>query len=306
MRRVTTEDLDLALDLPPMQPPKITENTVYHVGVSGGKDSAAVLLWMVRESGIDPAKIEATFCDIGNDHEWTIEHVALLSEKVHPILTIKPERDFYDMIRHEKTMPTTVQRFCTRILKIEPASEHLQKMRLSGLNPISVSGVRGDESADRAKLDEWDYNGIMLCHQWRPLIRWTFADVLAIHERQGIPMNPLYAAGAQRVGCWPCIMSQKGEIRNIATKFPQRIDTLREFETEMDKVIGRSYCSFFNGGKTPKRFHTKEIQTADGSQMMTNSIDDVVRWSMTGKGAKGSYDDEPEPEKIGCNSGFCE
>lgn len=303
--KVTTEDLDL--DFPPMTAPEITDKTIYQVGVSGGKDSAAVLLWMVRESGIDPAKIRASFCDIGNDHEWTLKHVQMLSEKVHPIEIIKPERGFYDLCLHKKTMPNPIARFCTHILKIEPTRDYLQSLRMQGIQPISVSGVRGDESADRSKLHEWDYNGIMLCVQWRPLIQWTIADVYAIHERHGIPLNPLYAAGAKRVGCWPCVMSQKSEIRNIAQNFPERIDALRKFESEMDQVIGRPWCSFFQGSKIPKRFHTKEIESAGGEKITTGSIDDVVRWSMTGKGAKGSWeDDQPEQEETGCTSGFCE
>jgi hypothetical protein len=41
-------------------------------------------------------------------------------------------------------------------------------------------------------------------------------------------------------------------------------------------------------------------------QMMIATIDDVVKWSLTGHRAQGSYLDEPETEKISCNSGFCE
>ena len=304
MTTVTTEDL--FGNLPPMQPPKIHDKTIWHVGVSGGKDSAAVLLWMVKESGINCSRIKATFCDIGNDHPWTIEHVQRLSDRVHPIETIRPVRGFYDMCRWEKTMPTPVQRICTRILKIDPAANRIRQMRCLGFDPISVSGVRGDESADRSKLDEWDYNAIMNCIQWRPLIRWTLDDVLAIHKRHSIPMNPLYSIGAQRVGCWPCIMSQKSEIRNIALRSPERIETLRAFEVEMDGVIGRPCCSFYNGNKVPERFRTKQIEDAEGNQFNTCSIDDVVRWSMTGKGATGSHEDEPIKEGIGCQSGFCE
>lgn len=40
--------------------------TCYHVGISGGKDSGALLLWMVHESGIPADQIIATFCDTGN------------------------------------------------------------------------------------------------------------------------------------------------------------------------------------------------------------------------------------------------
>ncbi len=299
---VTTEDM--LIDLPPMEPPKITGKTIWHVGVSGGKDSSAALIWMVRESGIDPARIKATFCDIGNDHEWTIEHIQYLSEKVHPIETIKPEMQFFPLCAHKRRFPSTKARFCTEFLKIHPSWDHVVRMRYAGFEPIMVSGVRADESDERAKLLEW---GMSDCsYQWRPLIRWTLDDVVSLHKKHGIHLNPLYSIGAQRVGCWPCIMSRKAEIRIIALKFPERIAEIRAWEKEINST-------FYRPDMVPPRFRTKPwikngVQQLDddGKPFMLCSIDDVVRWALTGKNAKGTYEDEPEPEHIGCRSGFCE
>lgn len=295
-----------------MQPPTITDKTIFHVGVSGGKDSAAALLWLVHESGIPREKIRATFCDIGNDHQWTIEHVALLSERVHPIETIKPELNFFDLCFKKKRFPSSKARFCTEHLKIHPTADHVLSMLQQGLEPIAVSGVRGDESADRAKLEEWDFSGTLICYSWRPLIKWTIEDVYAIHKKYDIPLNPLYSIGAQRVGCWPCIMSRKAEIRTIALKFPERIDEIRAAEEKFERENGR-YSSFFARNAIPARFRTKDfhdkgtpvIDPETGDVMKICTIDDVVRWSMTGRRAKGSYLDDP-PEPISCKSGFCE
>lgn len=41
------------------------DSTVYHVGISGGKDSTAALLWLVHESGVPKHRINATFCLFG-------------------------------------------------------------------------------------------------------------------------------------------------------------------------------------------------------------------------------------------------
>jgi len=302
--KVTTENL--FPDLPPMSAPKIGPNTIYHIGVSGGKDSSALLLWMVRESGISPEKIRASFCDIGNDHEWTIEHVKYLNENVHPIETIRPERNFFELALDKKRFPSTKARFCTQHLKIYPTQDHIQQLRYAGFEPIAVSGVRADESEDRRYLPEWDYSGTLLCHSWRPLISWTISDVLEIHKRHGIPLNPLYSLGAQRVGCWPCIMSRKEEIRMIALMFPDRINEIRSAEQEFEKRYGR-YSSFFPANHIPERFRTKPYKRKDGTWMMVCTIDDVVRWSMTGDQAQGSYLDSSQPtEPVTCSSGFCE
>lgn len=278
---------------------------LYHVGVSGGKDSAAALLFMVHESGIPREKIRATFVDIGNDHEWTIQHVKMLSENVHPINIIKPDQDFFELTMQKKRFPSAKARFCTEFLKIIPATEVVQSLRKEAKRIVAVSGVRADESEGRSKLPEWDFSGNLLCEEWRPLLKWSIADVYAIHTRHNIPLNPLYALGARRVGCWPCVMSRKSEIRMIARKFPERIDAIRNMEAEMLKRNG-VVNTFFHAMTVPPRFRTTPYIKKDGTQVMVCGIDDVVRWSMTGHRAKGSWDSNPEHEPIGCNSGYCE
>lgn len=283
--------------------PDIPPNAIYHVGISGGKDSGAALLWMVHESGIPRHQINATFSDTGNEHEWTYEQVRLLSERIHPIETLKPKLPFYEMVKKHKRFPSACARFCTQELKIHPAQDHIQYLKEAYRNVVAVSGVRSNESVERSRHLEWDYSGNLLVVQWRPLITWTIEDVVAIHARYDVPMNPLYAAGAKRVGCFPCVMSNKAEIRNIALNFPDRIELIRRAEKEA-RDAGQ-YGTFFARDKVPLRFRNQEITTKSGESMLTCGIDDVVKWSMTGKRAKGSYlDDEPEP--ISCNSGFCE
>ena len=290
-----------------VKPPAETEKTRYIVGISGGKDSTAVLLWMIHESGIDRDKIVCTFSDTGNEHEWTYAHVEKVSREIHEVTTLKPKDDFYELAFRKKRFPSTKARFCTEELKIEPTEAFMEKMIYDGFSVVSVSGVRANESEDRKKLQEYDYAGYRIAYiQWRPILSWKIEDVLAIHAKYGFPLNPLYEAGAQRVGCYPCIMSRKSEIRTIAMRFPERIDMIRKAEQETEKRFGR-YSSFFPRTHIPERFRTKPFKLQDGTWIKVATIDDVVRWSMSGKGAKGQWDDEDQPpEQIGCMSGFCE
>lgn len=39
------------------------------------------------------------------------------------------------------------------------------------------------------------------CEVWRPLLTWSYDDVIEIHQAFGIKPNPLYLKGAERVGC---------------------------------------------------------------------------------------------------------
>lgn len=279
---------------------------VFQVGVSGGKDSTAALAWLLRYSGVPSDRILVTFCDTGNEHEWTYEMIQWINDNLHPVETIRSHRDYTEWAIHKKRFPSVRVRYCTELLKIVPAQKYVQALRDSGRIPVAVSGVRADESAARRDLPKWDLNGFTLCREFRPLLDWTYQQVLEFHAKECLPLNKLYAAGARRVGCWPCFMCVKKEVRTIALKFPERIAQVREMERKVSEVSNCGTSTFFARDKVPPRFRTKEVVAKDGTKMMTCTIDDVARWSLTGRRAQGTWEDNPEPETGGCNSGYCE
>lgn len=253
---------------------------INHIGVSGGKDSTALLLWAVHESGYPQASLDVTFCDTGNEAEETYAFVRMLSEKVHPITWLKPELDFYALAKKKKRFPSARARFCTQALKLHPTQEHVQKLRAQGHEVRLHSGVRANESDERSKLSEREFDEYFFCEVYRPLLKWTIAQVWDMHRKYGIRPNPLYFAGCKRVGCLPCIMSRKSEIKLMAKKFPERINMIRENE----QYEGGMFHSFFARNKVPLSQRTVEITTKDGVKMKVASIDDVVRWSFTARG----------------------
>ena len=284
--------------------PNLPDETIYHVGVSGGKDSTAVLLWLVHESGVPHHKIDVTFSDTGNEHDLTYAQIDLLSRTVFPIKTLMPDLPFFDLAKKHKIFPSNARRYCTEHLKIIPASRHITGLLAACKKVVSVSGVRSDESEKRKNLEEWDFSNSLLTLQWRPLIRWTIADVLTIHRKYDVPLNPLYEMGFERVGCFPCIYSKKREVRLVAQMAPEKIERIRQVEREIERDTG-NITTFFSGTSTPERFRSRAYVKKDGTEVNIATIDDVIRWSMTGKRAQGSYlDDAPEP--ITCVSGFCE
>lgn len=254
-----------------------TEYDVYHVGISGGKDSTALLLWAVHESGYPKNRIMVTFADTGNEAQQTYDYIQMLSDKVHPVITLKPDRDFYELAKHKKRFPSTKARFCTTELKLVPSKRHVDALKAQGKSVLMLSGVRAAESEDTAKLpafEPWYASGYFECDQYRPLLSWKIQDVWAIHERYGIPRNPLYDMGCQRVGCLPCIMSRKKEIANIAQAFPERLDMIRKAEAE----TGNGFSGFFSYTKIPPRYR-QTLVTVRGGQMYVASVDDVVAWA---------------------------
>ncbi len=301
---------------------------INHIGVSGGKDSTALLLWAVHESGYDRNSLDATFCDTGNEHAITYDYIRMLSETVWPITTLKPPLGFFELAKKKKRFPSAKARFCTVELKIKPTLAHISTLFAQGNTVRLHSGVRAGESDARSKMMEREFDGNMLCEVYRPLLNWSIADVWAMHAKYGIAKNGLYAHGAKRVGCLPCVMSRKSEMQFIAEKFPEVITRIREQEIEVGKAHRHGFVSFYGAKATPDKFasrsyvsHTKKNF---GKTFRVATIDDVIRWAQTEKGArqimagrdplqptfdfiKRTMDDFGKDEEThNCQSGFCE
>jgi 3'-phosphoadenosine 5'-phosphosulfate sulfotransferase (PAPS reductase)/FAD synthetase len=273
------------------------------VGISGGKDSGALLLWLLNESGIDRSRIVCTFADTGNEAPQTYDHVRKISAELFPVQWIRPERDFYELVDHKKRFPSAKARFCTTFLKLEPLKAFMDR-ELEGL-VVSVNGMRRDESKKRSTLSEFA-SGLETYHgrpEWRPLLDWTLEDVVAIHARYNFPLNPLYAMGFERVGCMPCCMSKKSEIRLLGKHFPDQVDRIREAEGRNDAG------SFFHSGTAPKRYRSRDYIKADGTPIKLLSIDDVIAWANTTDNKhRAQYDFHFEDFEEGpvCQAGACE
>lgn len=266
--------------------------TVNYCSLSGGKDSSATALWLIHESGVNRKSIRFTFCDTGNEHHFVYEHIEMLSRRFQewgcdPVVTLKPERDFLELARWKNRFPSRKARFCTQFLKVIPTREDVTAIIRADNDVIVHSGVRAQESPDRAKLLERGFDDMFGCIVNRPLLHKSLSDVLAMHERHGVPLNPLYSYGFTRVGCFPCINSKKSEIRLISIHFPDRIDQLRDQERSIKKAGSTedSISTFFHRKTVPERFRSLPIKTKDGGTMNVCTIDDVVRWSHTGKRA---------------------
>jgi phosphoadenosine phosphosulfate reductase len=67
-----------------------------------------------------------------------------------------------------------------------------------------MSGIRRDQSADRAqaRIVGWDKKFGLV--KISPLANWTKKDVWKRISDEGVPYNPLHDQGFPSIGCWPC------------------------------------------------------------------------------------------------------
>lgn len=317
------------------------------VGISGGKDSTALLLHLVFESGISRDRILPVFMDTGNEDPLTYAYVDLLAGVVGPIVRIVPPRNFWELAAHKQRFPGVKSRFCTQLLKIHPSQFFGAQLADLGVNSAKAVGVRNAEGAasnDRGSAEEWDHDCFVLPGDperrpyvlpiWRPIVSWSDDQVWAIHrrcidfdqwlamlqadpklsadhkrliadkarDRGNLPANPLYFMGAARVGCFPCIMSRKQEIRAMARFRPERIEEIEREEERIDST-------FFGPRFVPDSHKSKKVLVSDGRIVGVPTIRDVVRWSRTRRGGRqyefdfDLYDDAGSACRVG---GHCE
>jgi phosphoadenosine phosphosulfate reductase len=76
--------------------------------------------------------------------------------------------------------------------------------RASSVMHAWMSGIRRDQSADRAKaaIVGWDKRFGLV--KISPLANWTKKDVWKRITGESIPYNPLHDQGYPSIGCWPC------------------------------------------------------------------------------------------------------
>ncbi len=274
------------------------------VGFSDGADSQATALW-VRErfpagdillTNVDPG---------GNEHPVTSEFIRQYSATVFPVTVITPivadmagrspgkiaemglspsDPLTFDLLASLKgRFPSTKARFCTTHLKLEPMRRWCYENGARGLNDNGrygpdphvegilsggyerYAGVRRDESASRADVDEREYDDLFACWLNRPIASWTKAQVFHYLGKAGEEVNPLYTMGFGRVGCAPCINAGKEDIRMWASRFPEMIAKVRAWEA----TVGRT---FFPPCMPP---------LVKGGKRRHGSVDEVVEWAKT-------------------------
>lgn len=280
------------------------------IGFSGGIDSQACARWVLNRYPKDDVILMNSDAG-GNEHPMTMAFVDDYAATVHPVVKVQAIvadlwetpgfaetrgfdgsalLDFPTMMAIKKRPPSRKVQFCTTVLKLAPQRRWIREHfgptgAYAGEEYRRYSGVRRDESIARAEaVYEW-WDDYYDCWLFAPLVDWPKQWCFDYVGRYSEPINPLYSLGFGRVGCSPCINSNKDDIANWAARFPEMIDKVREWEQ-------RTGLTFF---------------MPMGRDGVRNDIDEVVQWSRTSRGGKHLYLPMMN-ERAGCESkyGTCE
>lgn len=261
-------------------------NTRLIVGVSGGKDSTATCLHLIHNLNYKIEDFDRVFLDTGWENKQTYDYLDYIEKKIGPIIRLKQkveikkhknhvdyfekklgyESPFIRYIFRYENFPRPFMKWCTQKLKMQPLKAFLDSLDFDVTN---VVGIRKEESHKRSTMTEHDWSDYLNCDVWRPIINWTERDVINIHNEHEIIPNNLYLTGSNRVGCYPCIHSQKTQIRNLDQ---ERIDLIHEIEeiiNDIRRSENKKPCGFFRS----KDFNKTTIK-------------DIYEWSKTSRGGK--------------------
>ena len=203
-------------------------NSTRHVlGLSGGRDSAALAVFMrQRHPEID---IEYFFTDTGKELPEVYEYLTRLEGYLgKPILRLNPDRDFDFWLKsYRNYLPSAQSRWCTRQLKLRPFERWVRTFLDAGETVISYVAIRSDEEYRE---------GYQIEQGTKLLVRLPFKDasidkasVIEILEGSGLGL-PDYYGWRTRSGCTFCFFQQKIEWVRLRERHPEAFEEAKRYE----------------------------------------------------------------------------
>ena len=222
------------------------QKSVRHLlGISGGKDSAALAIYM-RDKIPD---MEYFFADTGAELPETLEFVDLMEDYLgKKIIRINAGRDFdYYLKLHTNYLPSAQQRWCTINLKLKPFEQFA-----GDDNVISYVGIRADEPQREGYLSSKPT--ITTCFPFKEngLVR---DDIINILNESGLGL-PKYYEWRSRSGCYFCFYQKKIEWIGLQENHPELFEAAKAYE-KIDEKTGKRY-TWTNGESLDEVFARKE------------------------------------------------
>ena len=241
---------------------------VRHIcGISGGKDSSALAVYMHDKV----PDMEYFFCDTGAELPETYEYLTRLEVILgKPIARLNAQRGFdhwFEVFRG--TLPSPQMRWCTKIMKIKPIEEWI------GNDPaISYVAIRADESNRKGYIST------------KPNIetRFPFVEdgvdyqhVLRILDDAGVGL-PTYYEWRTRSGCYFCFYQRKAEWIGLSERHPDLFERAVAIEQKVltdagvngdadfgDRAMrGRQYT--WSGGETLVQLRSRRDEIVERHQ----------------------------------------
>ncbi|WP_260291223.1 phosphoadenosine phosphosulfate reductase family protein [Sedimenticola hydrogenitrophicus] len=275
---------ELALEAP--------EDTRHVLGISGGKDSAALAIYIKDNYPEIADKMEYFFTDTGAELQEVYDTLDLLEGYLGKSITrLGSGRDFEHWLTlHDNMLPSVRARWCTRVMKIKPFEAFVGDDSV-----ISYVGIRADENREGyiskkstiAAVFPFAEDGIVREDVFRML-----------EESVGIPA---YYKWRSRSGCYFCFFQRQEEWLGLKRRHPDLFQKALEMEQNVAQrkfdwstgvriESGKGYTWHQSGTleEIVKRAEERERFEKKGNQKGNSSWQEILKNEMD--------DDDPEDQ----------
>ncbi|MDM8545777.1 phosphoadenosine phosphosulfate reductase family protein [Candidatus Venteria ishoeyi] len=207
------------------------EKPIRHLlGLSGGKDSAALAIYMKEKV----PEMEYFFADTGSELPETLEFVNIMQDYLGKEITrINSGRDFEHFLKLKGNfLPNAHFRWCTQYMKLAPFEKFVGTDKA-----ITYVGIRADELYREGYLVS-NKSNIQAKYPFKEdgLLK---EDILRILEDSGVGI-PKYYNWRSRSGCYFCFFQRKEEWVGLYENHPELFEKARVYE-QFHHERGRNY-----------------------------------------------------------------
>lgn len=231
---MTTQSKPTDGDIPkqgvmPVNDAQPTKPVRHLLGLSGGKDSSALAIYLRDKV----PEMEYFFADTGAELPETLAYIDMLEDYLgKTIKRLNSKKSFeYFLKLNGNFLPTAKFRWCTSELKIRPFEEYVG-------NDLAISyvAIRADESHRKGYLSTKPNISARYPFIEDGLVK---EDVLKILETSGIGI-PEYYEWRSRSGCYFCFFQRKEEWIGLHDRHPELFEKAKAYET-FHKNHGRDH-----------------------------------------------------------------
>lgn len=211
------------------------------LGLSGGKDSAALAVFM--RQNFPELDIDYFFTDTGKELPEVYEYLGRLEGFLgKTIIRLNPDRTFdFWLKQFNNFLPSPQSRWCTRQLKLRPFEQWVHNFLDKGIKVFSYVAIRSDEPYREGYASKNQQLTVRLPFKEAEIDK---IGVLEILEEAGLGL-PSYYTWRSRSGCTFCFFQQRIEWVRLKEHHPDAFDEAKAYEKRA--VSGGSPFTWIKG-----------------------------------------------------------
>ena len=204
----------------------MTEKVKHVLGISGGKDSAALAVYM--RDNYPELDIDYFITDTGKELPEVYSFLSKLEGYLgKPILRINPDRDFdFWLMQHNNFLPSAQARWCTFCMILNPFEAWVGIFLNDGYTVYSYVAIRSDEEYREGYQSRHENLKVKMPFRENGIDKKGVIDIL---EYSGLGL-PDYYKWRSRSGCTFCFFQRKIEWVRLMEKHPDAFEEAKSYE----------------------------------------------------------------------------